>query len=130
MFIGESEEVIARVDRKGLRPIPPERATLPALRTRRREEKDLQEGLVALAKVYGYQAYHTFDSRRSEPGFPDLILIRGERLIAIETKSAIGQLTEAQKGWLRAFDAVKRVDAIVVRPGPSLDLVEDFLAAK
>jgi hypothetical protein len=129
MFIGESEEVIARVHRTGLDRVP-ERTKLPGLRTRRAEEKDLQAGVIALAKLLGYRVYHTFDSRRSEPGFPDLILIRGYRLVAIELKSTIGDLTEAQKEWLRAFDAVTQVDAIVVRPGPNLDLVEQFLEAR
>ena len=96
-------------------------------RTRRREERELQASVVELATVLGYRVYHTFDSRRSAPGFPDLILIRDTRLVAIECKSSTGKLSDPQREWLRAFDAVRQVDAIVVRPGATLDLVEMFL---
>jgi hypothetical protein len=43
--------------------------------------------------------YHTHDSRRSEPGFPDLVLVRHERLLFVELKSGKGKLTPAQAQW-------------------------------
>jgi hypothetical protein len=97
-------------------------ATLP-----RMSEKQLQRSVLDLARSKGWRCYHTFDSRRSEPGFPDIIAIRGERLVAIELKSDSGTLTEAQTEWLRAFDDVWVVDAIVIRPAPTLDEVEVYL---
>ena len=79
-------------------------------------EKAFQEKVVALAKACGWLVYHTFDARRSEPGFPDLILIRGEYMLAVELKTAAGKVTEAQQKWITAFARVGDVDARVWRP--------------
>ena len=91
-------------------------------------EKQLQQAVLDLARRMGWRCYHTFDSRRSEPGFPDIIAIRGERLVAIELKSDTGKLTDAQVEWLTAFNEVWTVDAIVIRPAPTLDQVEVYLS--
>lgn len=131
MFIGPSEEVLGQITETDVefvpevlgQPVFPEKKS-----ERRREEKELQSSLIELARSLGYRVYHTHDSRRSEPGFPDLILVRDRRLVAIECKSATGKLSPEQIAWLRAFDGVSRVDAIVVRPGPSLDLIARFLS--
>ena len=37
-------------------------------------------------------------------GFPDLILVRGGRVIAAELKSEKGKLSPEQQAWLDAFD--------------------------
>lgn len=79
-------------------------------------EKELQADVIALLKLTGWIVYHTFDSRRSAPGFPDLIAIRGRRLLALELKTASGKVTEDQYTWLKAFAGVDRVEAYVVRP--------------
>lgn len=42
-------------------------------------EAAFQIRVVRLLTDHGYAVYHTHDSRRSEPGFPDLIAIRGPR---------------------------------------------------
>ena len=49
-------------------------------------EKAFQEQVIQLAMLCGFLQYHTRDSRRSAAGFPDLILIRDESLIAAELK--------------------------------------------
>ena len=61
-------------------------------------EKQFQSQVVRIAKVFGWMAYHTYDSRRSEPGFPDLVLVR-ERVMFRELKTEKGRLTPAQKLW-------------------------------
>ena len=66
-------------------------------------EKELQAAVVQLAKLLGWKVYHTYDSRRSEPGFPDLMMLRGECALAVELKSAKGKVTPAQLAWLNAF---------------------------
>ena len=48
--------------------------------------------------------YHTYDSRKSEPGFPDLVLVRRGRIIFAELKRRGGQLTGAQGRWLNELD--------------------------
>lgn len=45
---------------------------------------------------------HTHDSRRSDPGFPDCVMIRGQRIIFAELKSAKGRVRPLQMAWLAA----------------------------
>ena len=73
-------------------------------RRRKTEEEELQENIIKLAKLYRYLAYHTYDSRRSAAGFPDLVLARpGEQPIFAELKSTNGKLTPAQAAWKEAL---------------------------
>ena len=57
-------------------------------------EAQLQDAIVQMARVLGWLVYHTFDSRRSAAGFPDLVMVRNGRLIFAELKSATGKATE------------------------------------
>ena len=67
-------------------------------------EKDFQAQLVALVDMLGGLAYHTYDSRRSAHGFPDLTIVtRDRRLIFAELKVAKRQPTDHQWAWLRAL---------------------------
>ena len=52
-----------------------------------------------------WRTYHTLRSKGSEPGFPDLILIRPPRLIFAELKSDRGRLTRAQREWRADLEA-------------------------
>lgn len=79
-------------------------------------ERDFMASVIDLARLNGFLVYHTHDSRRSAPGFPDIVAIRGEDLLAIETKSQRGRLTPDQEHWLRAFAGVERVQALLVKP--------------
>jgi predicted GNAT family acetyltransferase len=81
-------------------------------------EAAFQVRVIALLTAHGYACYHTHDARRSEPGFPDLIAIRGSRLLAIELKVGRYQLTTAQREWLRRFDGVREVTAMTLRGSP------------
>ena len=62
-------------------------------------EKKFQSQVVRIAKVFGWLCYHTYDSRRSEPGFPDLVLVRDKVVMFRELKTDKGRLTTAQKHW-------------------------------
>jgi len=77
-------------------------------------EKDFQSAVVKLAKLHGWMVYHTFDSRRSEPGFPDLVLMRDGVMIVAELKLD-SKVSDAQKEWLAAFGACN-VPTYVWRP--------------
>ena len=77
-------------------------------------EKDLERQVRDLAAALGWKRYHTYRSKRSEPGWPDEALVR-DRLVLLELKSAAGKLSAAQKAWLRALvDA--GAECYVVRP--------------
>jgi hypothetical protein len=65
-------------------------------------EKAFQSQVVQLAKLCGFETYHTFDSRRSNRGFPDLVLLNPKRgrLVFAELKAARGKTTPEQDVWL------------------------------
>ena len=62
-------------------------------------EEMLQAQVLTYATLRGWLSYHTHDSRRSSPGFPDLVLVRGKRLVFAELKTEKGVLSTAQKEW-------------------------------
>lgn len=66
-------------------------------------ERDFQQQVVDLARLFGYFVYHTHDSRRSEAGWPDLTLCRPPRLIFAELKTERGKVRPAQQQWLDAL---------------------------
>ena len=84
-------------------------------------EKQLQAAVMRMARLRGWLAYHTYDSRRSEPGFPDLVMVRHSRLLFVELKSERGKLTEAQHGWRNALVQVYEVEVHVWRPSDWLN---------
>lgn len=67
-------------------------------------ERAWQAMVLELATLYRWGHYHTFDSRRSQPGFPDLVLWR-DRVIFAELKAADGTLTPLQKRVLEGLRA-------------------------
>jgi hypothetical protein len=73
-------------------------------------------GLVRkVAKETGWLCYHTHRSERSEPGYPDFTLVKGDRLLFRELKTAKGRVTPAQLQWLDAL-AGAGIDVGVWRP--------------
>ena len=62
------------------------------------KEKQFQSQIVMVARANGWAVYHTYDSRRSEPGFPDLVLVR-DRVLFRELKTDAGRVSKAQKAW-------------------------------
>lgn len=65
-------------------------------------EKEFQARVIAEAESKGWLCYHTHDSRRSQPGFTDLVLVR-DRVIFAELKTESGALSKAQKEWRDAL---------------------------
>lgn len=74
--------------------------------TPRLREADFQAQVAELAGYYGWRTYHVFDSRRSNPGFPDLVLVRAPELIFAELKTRTGRVSAAQRDWLADLNAV------------------------
>ena len=78
-------------------------------------EKDWQKQVRELAQTLGWRrAYHTFDSRRSDTGFPDLVLVR-DRVVFLELKREKGKVSPDQREWLRALTAAK-AEVYLARP--------------
>lgn len=88
-----------------------------AMQARNMTEAQLQACVIAAAQRRGWEHYHTHDSRRSSPGFPDLVLVHVEqkRVIYRELKTQIGRIRPEQKTWLANLTAVG-VDAGIWRP--------------
>lgn len=63
-------------------------------------EKDFLAYVQARARWLGWATYHTHDSRRSAPGFPDLVAAKPGRLIFAELKKERAKPTAAQTEWL------------------------------
>ena len=78
-------------------------------------ERQLQDAVLQLARLTGWLVYHTHCSIRSQPGFPDLVLVRGARVLWRELKSSRGRLTAAQSEWLDRLTAAGQ-DADTWRP--------------
>ncbi len=73
------------------------------LRRKGRPEGEFQDAVIAYAESRGWLCYHTFDSRRSVSGFPDLVMLRGHRQVIAELKHGDNRVTPEQDAWLRAF---------------------------
>ena len=88
-------------------------------------EKDLLAQVRELAETLGYRVYHTHDSRRSEPGFPDLVIAGHGRLWFVELKSQQGRVTAPQREWLGAL-AATGAQTRVWRPSDWAALAEEL----
>ena len=62
-------------------------------------ERQFLAAVVELAGYLGLLVYHTYDSRQSDPGFPDLVLAGDRGVIFAELKTDRGQLSPAQVRW-------------------------------
>lgn len=68
-------------------------------------ESQWQGDILKIAKRGQWDAYHTYNSKRSKPGFPDLLLIRPPELVIAEIKTDRGKTSPEQDVWLAALAA-------------------------
>ena len=76
-------------------------------------EADLERGVLDLARLYHWRVAHFRPARTVHgwrtpvaadgAGFVDLLMVRGNRILAVELKSALGRLTPEQVAWLAAL---------------------------
>ena len=62
-------------------------------------EANLLAAVKDLARLWGLLVYHTRDSRGSDPGFPDLVIVGPRGVLFAELKSAWGKLALPQGVW-------------------------------
>jgi hypothetical protein len=91
-------------------------------------EAEWQRQVLELAGYYGWRSYHTYDSRRSTPGFPDLVLVRPPELLFVELKTDKGRLSAAQRDWLA--DLVDAGAEVYIWTPRGFDAVHDRLKRK
>ncbi len=92
-------------------------------------EADLQAKIIEWADFRRWRHYHTHDSRRSDEGFPDLVLVRLTRLIFAEIKSEKGVSSPAQLAWLEDLRGATRgwtFEVYLWRPS-DWDRIEEIL---
>lgn len=83
--------------------------------SREMTEAQLQTLVLQAARTQGVLAYHTHDSRRSQPGFPDLVLVGRAGVLYRELKTEKGKLSDDQEHWLASLVAAGE-DACTWRP--------------
>lgn len=112
------------------------RLTPDQKRDRAMTEAELLEGVLKLARMYGWRAAHFRPCQTGRgwrtpvqadgAGFPDLILVRGDRVIAAELKRELApQPAVEQWAWLDAL-AGAGVPSFVWRPS-SIDRIAEVL---
>jgi hypothetical protein len=85
-------------------------------------ERDWMNQVIETAEWCGWLWYHVQDSRKDNPGFPDLILVgrpggpNAGRLLAIECKRETGTVSADQLAWLGALEQVRTVEVMAARP--------------
>lgn len=94
-----------------------------------RSEKEFQSRIERYAKITGWLFYHTYSSRRSTSGFPDITLCNPSRgTLFAELKSDEGKIADAQREWLLALSASGQT-ACLWRP-KRLDDIVSYLAGE
>ena len=63
-------------------------------------EVDFQQAVQDLCKTLGLLYYHTHNSRRSVPGFPDLVIVGPCGVLWRELKTERGRVTRDQQKWI------------------------------
>jgi hypothetical protein len=90
--------------------------TPPAPLPDKTPEETLLAKIRGFARAHGYLTYHTHNSQRSEPGFPDLVLTNGARVLMYELKDNRSKLTVEQDRWLALLAYSGKVECGVWRP--------------
>lgn len=82
-------------------------------------ENDLLAAVLSLAKLYGWRTLHIRPARTEKgwrspvqgdgKGFPDILAVRGNRVLAMELKDTSGKVTPEQQAWLDAFYPVSEL---------------------
>lgn len=91
-------------------------------------EAQLMDATIELAQWRKWRTFHVRPGRKLNGsyvtavqgdgvGWPDLLLLRGKRVIVAELKSERGRLTRAQQEWLDAWRETGFIETHVWRPG-------------
>lgn len=96
---------------------------------RAKSEREWQSDVVGILHSFGWETYHTHDSRRSAAGFPDVVAIRKRSIdarphdmLVAELKRETENPTSAQEHWLGLF-TLAGVDAYIWRPRDVDDVI-------
>ena len=89
-------------------------------------ESEYQSRIIDTALVRGWRLHHCRPLRRADgrhqtpitghAGFPDLICVRGSRLLVIEVKSERGRVSPEQAVWLDCWRGVPGAEVFIAAP--------------
>lgn len=79
-------------------------------------EKMWQRMVEQAAASAGWLFYHTYDARKSQPGFPDLVLVRPPDVLFVELKTTTGTMSPPQRAWQQLLERCPGVEYAVWRP--------------
>jgi hypothetical protein len=88
-------------------------------------EADFQRTLTEALTAFGWRWIHFRPARTSKgwvtalsgsPGFPDIVAVRGDRVLFVELKAQKGTLRDEQKEWLGDLGLAPGVEAHCWRP--------------
>ena len=120
---GASEEAVKRwlsAKTRGTRRVV-SRAELLSMTASQWSERDLQNAIIADLKKLGIRLYyHTWNSRHSQAGFPDLIALHDGRGLAVELKRETAPAKAEQVAWLHAFGLFPGMRVALWRPSDYL----------
>lgn len=89
-------------------------------------ERQLQDTIVRMATLLGWTHYHTYDSRRSAHGYPDLTMFHPYHgVLFLELKRERGRVSAHQQYWINGLRSAG-ANAFIVRPS-MMDAVEAAL---
>lgn len=92
-------------------------------------ERDWQEQVIHLATLGQWRHFHPYNMRRSDPGWPDLVLVRPPEILFVELKAQRGRLSQAQKDWIALLEACGQ-EIHVWRPGDVDEVVRRLTTAR
>ena len=81
----------------------------------KQSEAEFQSQVRALCRFYGLTVYHTHNSQRSDPGFPDLVIVGRRGVLFRELKTETGRVKPMQRHWIDVLRLAGQ-DADVWRP--------------
>lgn len=105
---------------------PEVRRSLAAVKAGTANETELQRVVMAYAKDHGWMVHHATRARVKDgkwmtpvwghPGYPDLSMTRGGRLVIAEVKTKAGTVSAEQWSWLNRLGEVDGIEVVVWRP--------------
>ena len=99
-------------------------SALERLRAQSLTEKQWQAWVIEAAHTFGWHVYHTYDSRRSQAGYPDLTLMRPPDVLFVELKTEKGKLSASQRFTAVLLEACPGVGYYLWRPSDSDEAVQ------
>ena len=88
-------------------------------------EAMLQAVVITMAERLGFLTYSIPDSRRTNPGYPDVHIVGHGVSVYVECKTAKGRVRREQKTWLAELQRAG-IPAMILRP-KDVDRLEAML---